>query len=81
MKALAVFLTIFMLLTGCSVSKKQETREYQLESKRCGQTYFQCTNTCGSKKIGFELCNAKCIDQQNQCLEFAERLKVITQKD
>jgi hypothetical protein len=51
MKALAVFLTIFMLLTGCSVSKKQETREYQLESKRCGQTYFQCTNTCGSKKL------------------------------
>ena len=33
------------------------------------------------KNAGFEVCNAKCIDKQNQCLEFAERLKVAVEKD
>jgi len=79
-----VLLCLFVL-SACSFNSTKETSEYQLESKRCGQKYYQCNIECKGKhtgeNIGFELCNAKCIDKQNQCLEFAERLKVAVEKD
>jgi len=79
-----IFISLFVL-SACSFNSSKEVSEYKLESQRCGQKYYQCNIECKGKhigeNIGFELCNAKCIDKQNQCLEFAERLKVAIEKD
>ncbi|WP_042148095.1 MULTISPECIES: hypothetical protein [unclassified Pseudoalteromonas] len=73
------------VLSACSFNTSKGVSEYKLESKRCGQKYYQCNIVCKGKhteqNVGFEVCNAKCIDKQNQCLEFAERLKVAVEKD
>lgn len=82
---LSIIFTALLILSACSFNTSKEVSEYQLESKRCGQKYYQCNIECKGKNtgqnVGFEVCNAKCIDKQNQCLEFAERLKVAVEKD
>jgi hypothetical protein len=82
---LITFTFVLFSLSACSFNSSKEVSEYKLESKRCGQKYYQCNIECKGKhtgeNIGFELCNAKCIDKQNQCLEFAERLKIAVEKE
>ena len=57
------------LITMINEIMENRLKVKQLKDKNTGQN------------VGFEVCNAKCIDKQNQCLEFAERLKVAVEKD